>query len=107
MLRRTPATFLLLLLLAVALPAAGQLPCNPCVGLATDDPAATAELLATLPALPEEAVLVVKWPVELADDAAVQAARNAAEARSRRRAPSPGMRFDSPRRRRRPRRATN
>lgn len=78
MLRRISATFPLLL--AAALPAAGQLPCNPCVGLATDDPAATAELLATLPALPEEAILIVKWPVELADDAAVQAARNAAEA---------------------------
>lgn len=78
MLRRISATFPLLL--AAALPAAGQLPCNPCVGLATDDPAATAELLATLPALPEEAVLIVKWPVELADDAAVRTARDAAAA---------------------------
>ncbi|MDE2978319.1 MAG: hypothetical protein OXU63_12465, partial [Acidobacteriota bacterium] len=76
MLRRISAT--LLLLLAGVLPAAGQLPCNPCVGLATDDPAGTAELLATLPALPEEAVLVVKWPVELADDAAAATARDAA-----------------------------
>ena len=76
MLRRTSAA--ILLLLAGALPALAQLPCNPCVGLATDDPAATADLLGTLPALPEEAVLVVKWPVELADDAAVSAARETA-----------------------------
>ncbi len=95
MLRRTPTTFLLLL--AVALPAAGQLPCNPCVGLATDDPAVTAELLSTLPALPEEAVLVVKWPVELANDAAVQAARNAAEAvRAAGAAPWYAVRFAAP-----------
>ena len=76
MLRRTSAA--ILFLLAGALPALAQLPCNPCVGLATDDPAATADLLGTLPALPEEAVLVVKWPVELVDDAAVAAAREAA-----------------------------
>ena len=75
---RISATFPLLL--AAALPAAGQLPCNPCVGLATGDPGATAELLTALPALPEEAVLIVKWPVELAGDDAVRTARDAAAA---------------------------
>ncbi len=76
MLRRT--TVATLLLLAGALPALAQLPCNPCVGLATGNPAAVADLLGTLPALPEEAVLVVKWPVDLVDDAAATAAREAA-----------------------------
>ncbi|MYJ24366.1 MAG: hypothetical protein F4080_02210, partial [Holophagales bacterium] len=78
MLKRTSAA--ILFLLAGALPALAQLPCNPCVGLATDDPAAAAELLSTLPALPEGAILVVKWPVDLDGDAAVATAREAASA---------------------------
>ena len=64
--------------LAVALPAAGQLPCNPCVGLATEDPGGAAEILGALPELADEALLVVKWPVDLADEAAVTAAAGAA-----------------------------
>ncbi len=66
------------ILLAVALPASGQLPCNPCVGLATDDPESVAEILGALPKLPEEALLVVKWPVDLVDEAGVEAAAGAA-----------------------------
>ena len=66
------------ILLAAALPVAGQLPCNPCVGLATDDPESVAEILGTLPELPEETLLVVKWPVDLADEAGVEAAAGAA-----------------------------
>lgn len=62
------------LLLCSALPAAGQLPCNPCVGLATEDPDGVAKVLGTLPKLPEEALLAVKWPVDLVDEAAVEAA---------------------------------
>ena len=65
-------------LFAAALPVAGQLPCNPCVGLATDDPESVVEILGTLPELPEEALLVVKWPVDLADEAGVEAAAGAA-----------------------------
>ena len=65
-------------LFAAALPVAGQLPCNPCVGLATDDPESVAEILGALPKLPEEALLVVKWPVDLADEAGVEAAAGAA-----------------------------
>ncbi len=66
------------ILLAGALPVAGQLPCSPCVGLATEDPDGTAEILGALPELPEEALLVVKWPVNLTDEAAVGGAAEAA-----------------------------
>ncbi len=66
------------LLLAGALPVAGQLPCNPCVGLATDDPEGVAEVLGTLPEVPEEALLVVKWRVDLVDEAGIDAAAEAA-----------------------------
>ena len=65
-------------LLAGALPVAGQLPCNPCVGLATDDPERVAEVLGTLPEVPEEALLVVKWPVDLVDEAGIDAAAGVA-----------------------------
>ncbi len=64
--------------LAVAVPAAGQLPCNPCVGLATEDPGGAAEILGALPELADEALLVVKWPVDLTDEAEVGAAAEAA-----------------------------
>ena len=66
------------LLLAGALPVAGQLPCNPCVGVATDDPGPLAEALGALPEVPEAALLVVKWPVDLVDEAEVGAAAEAA-----------------------------
>ncbi len=84
MLQRTSAAIFLplagLLAVAAAPPTLAQLPCNPCVGLTTNDPTAATDLLGTLPALPEEAILVVKWPVDLADDAAATAAREAASA---------------------------
>ena len=70
----------ILLALTTALPAVAQLPCNPCVGLSTDDAAGAAAALDALPDLPEGAVLVVRWPVALADDAGVAAAREAASA---------------------------
>ncbi len=84
-------------LLAVALPASGQLPCNPCVGLATDDPDGVAEVLGTLPELPEESLLVVKWPVDLADEAGVEAAAGAASRlRDRGAVPWYAVRFAAP-----------
>ena len=66
------------LLLFGALPVAGQLPCSPCVGLAAAEPEGVAEVLGALPKLPEEALLAVKWPLDLVDEAAVEAAAGAA-----------------------------
>ena len=84
-------------LLASALPVAGQLPCNPCVGLATEDPLGVAEVLGTLPELPDETVLAVKWPVELQDQAAVEAAGEvASRLRSRGATPWYDVRFAAP-----------
>ena len=85
------------LLLAGALPAAAQLPCNPCVGVATDDPGAVAEALGALPALPDEAQLVVKWPVDLADEVEVgAAAATASRLRERGVTPWYAVRFAAP-----------
>ncbi len=91
----TPAA--ILLLLAGVLPSAAQLPCNPCVGLAADDPAAAANILGEYPALPETAVLVVKWPVDLGDNDALPAARaGAAELQAAGALPWYAVRFTSP-----------
>ena len=85
------------ILLAGALPVAGQLPCNPCVGLATGDPGGAAEILGALPELPDEALLVVKWPVDLTEDAAVgDAAGAAARVRSSGAVPWYAIRFAGP-----------
>jgi len=76
--RRTFAVVPLLLafawLAAAGGPAAAQLPCTPCAGLTVADPLEAAAALEALPELPEEAVLVVKWPVHLADPGAVATA---------------------------------
>ena len=86
-----------LLLMTSALPVAGQLPCNPCVGLATEDPESVVEVLDTLPNVPDEALLVVKWPVDLADEAAVAAAAEAASRlRDRGARPWYAVRFAAP-----------
>ncbi len=66
------------IMLASAVAAVGQLPCNPCVGLATDDPGGVAEALGTLPELAEEALLVVGWSVDLTGEAGIDATAEAA-----------------------------
>ncbi len=66
--------------LLAAAPATAQLPCSPCVGIGAAEPAALAASLSALPELPEGAVLVVGWRVQLAEDSAVaDAARVTAE----------------------------
>lgn len=58
----------LLLVLALIVPASGvaqTLPCTPCIGLVTDAPDRVAEALDTAPAIPEDALLLVGWRVDL------------------------------------------
>lgn len=66
--KKHPALLFLLLSLGLApLPGSAQtLPCTPCTGLVTTDPAAAVEALKAAPDLPEDGLLVVGWRLDLA-----------------------------------------
>ncbi|MFQ5348835.1 MAG: hypothetical protein ACE5EG_00165 [Thermoanaerobaculia bacterium] len=73
-------TLISILLLAAA-PAAARSDCSPCAGLAVDDVAAAAALVAAAPQLGEEELLYLRWPTgETAADAATREAVRAAGA---------------------------